>query len=322
MILTKRHVIVGTLALLLMGSVYGGGTASENIFREEAPHETGPTHHASTTQEAAEAQLDDGLHKGHYLFFHQKQQHLRQGTQSSTSSSTKGKTDTTSDSKPSSTNDSSFPGESQEEAGSSTSSSTKGKTNTSSDSKPSSTNDSSWKGTPQQSGGDSEDQQDKSSGSSTGPDASDNTSDSKPSSTNDSSMNSDGQGDEEQSEETESSDETTQKSDVCKVSTTGNFGTTSTGGRGLQFFYQMETPGAVSETVVNDILLPLVEIGIAGSLLSLLFADCRNETKVSLRRRSLFRGLQGSNNTCEAKGFSNLPVDRVLSGGTSIALFS
>jgi len=334
MIGATSNATVGFFALLLVCTICARET--ESLFREEQPHqESGDGKGVAATEVAGTAYTEEHAGGIFHLLFHEpnfrngdeseasdeSDEERDESDESSASSSEPGKENTTSDSKPSSTNDSSFKGsrDDSEEEKSSKSSSEPGKENTTSDSKPSSTNDSSF---PQDKSSDS-------SGSSSGKGESDSTSDSMASSENDSSVedkeNDDPTDDNNNSTTTDNNSTTTDnnsttttnnntnaKAETCTVPTNGNFGATNSGGRGLQFFYQMETPSSGSDALVNDILLPLVEAGIAGRLLSLLFARCRNETT---ERRWLRRSLQASNNdTCEAIGFSNLPIDRVLPG--------
>lgn len=61
---------------------------------------------------------------------------------------------------------------------------------------------------------------------------------------------------------------------------------------------------------MNDDLLPVVQTSIDETLLGLFFDDCR-ETRRILQQRV---------KTCEASGYSSLPVDRVRLGGTSKAV--
>lgn len=322
---SKQHAAIGSFALLLVCS-HCAPPVESSLFKdqEEDVHQQGHYLYAHSgeqkvvqvptpTVDAVRVQGiwgADGTVPQQHIF--ERDPNVRQDDnsqddnsedESSTSSSEKGKENTTSDSKPSSTDDSSVPNaDSEKNEESSTSSSEKGKENTTSDSKPSSTDDSSFPG-PANGDGDGE------SSPSSSREDNDTTSDDNPSSTDDSSFEEKEDRDA-QDEENEEADDpvNSTKVDACQVPSNGNFGSTSSDGRGLQYFYQIETAVSVNETLLKNVLLPLTEVGIAGRLLALFFSECRESTSKRWLRRSL------QETTCEANGFSSLPVDRVLSG--------
>ncbi len=96
--------------------------------------------------------------------------------------------------------------------------------------------------------------------------------------------------------------------EACQTLPNGSFGATTAESLQVKFFFQVETFPSVTQHAVNEALLPLLEEGIGGRLLSFLFEECRQA--VSSRGES--------STVCDAQGYSSFPQDRVLDGGEFI----
>jgi hypothetical protein len=92
----------------------------------------------------------------------------------------------------------------------------------------------------------------------------------------------------------------------CELTALGAFGVISQDRREFEFFYQIEATPDTTEDILRNDLLPLLEKAYGNRLLASLFTECGEE-----------RRLQEGENSCEARGFSRLPIDRALAGSKS-----
>jgi hypothetical protein len=98
---------------------------------------------------------------------------------------------------------------------------------------------------------------------------------------------------------------------ACRIGSNGAFGITTARWREFEFFYQAETTSSMTSSFFEEAMLPLLESAIADRLLPLLFKHCRESR----------RTLQRAAGSCEAQGYSRLPIDKVLPGGENVHLF-
>jgi hypothetical protein len=92
----------------------------------------------------------------------------------------------------------------------------------------------------------------------------------------------------------------------CELNALGAFGVISQDRREFEFFYQIEATPDTTEDILRKDLLPLLETAYGNRLLASLFTGCGEE-----------RRLQEGGNSCEARGFSRIPIDRALAGSKS-----
>ena len=92
----------------------------------------------------------------------------------------------------------------------------------------------------------------------------------------------------------------------CQLNALGAFGVISQDRREFEFFYQIETTPDTTEDILRNDVLPRLEREYGNRLLASLFTECGEE-----------RRLQVGGDSCEAMGFSGLPIDRALAGGKS-----
>ncbi len=93
----------------------------------------------------------------------------------------------------------------------------------------------------------------------------------------------------------------------CQLNALGAFGVISQDRREFEFFYQIETTADTTEDILRNDILPPLEREYGNRLLASLFTECGEERK-----------LQEAGDSCEAMGYSGLPIDRALAGGKSL----
>ena len=95
---------------------------------------------------------------------------------------------------------------------------------------------------------------------------------------------------------------------LCDLSAFGAFGSISQDRRQFDFYYQVETTSSVTQPIFSNDLLVLLDKELGIKLLPSLLNECREEGRM----------LQGEEDACEVRGFSRLPLDRVMVGGKNV----